>query len=211
MGKLASKPVYRPTLMEDPRHMMRWLKAQAVGGSEEAAARAVAAAEGVSIQTARQSIREVDAYRKKNDRTEFDLAIRNVVISTAPKVADTLGGLLTATELVEVKNQKTGQPEVKVMEDKTTRLEATRVWNAMVAAQMPKVPMIENNISQTTQVATITGSETTEERLARLRKKAQEFNALPPEVAGVPEHLDTRGDDDDEDDGFNGNGSEEVE
>lgn len=186
--------------MDDPRHLMRWLKAQAVGGSEEAAARAVAQSEGITIQTAKASIREVDTYRKKNDRPEFDLAIRSVVISTAPKVAETLAGLLTATELVEVKNEKTGRTKIQVMEDKTTRLEAARVWNSIVAAQIPKGPMIEQNINQTTQVAAIGGSETNEERLRRLRAKAAEHNLLPPEVAGVPRYIDAGEDGDDDED-----------
>lgn len=163
---------------------MRWLKAQAVGGSEDAAAKAVAASEGISLATARQSIQAVDMYRKRNDKSEFDLAIRNVVISTAPKVAETLAGLLTATELVEVDDPRTGKKRVDKMEDKTTRLEATRVWNSMMAAQIPKGPLIEQNISQNTQVAQLGSGETMEERMRRLREKAREFNALPPETTG---------------------------
>ena len=65
---------YRKSLMDDPRHLMRWLKAQAVGGSPDEAALAVAKAEGISLKTAKQSITEVEAYRKKNDR----IAIANV-------------------------------------------------------------------------------------------------------------------------------------
>jgi len=46
--------------------------------------------------------------------------------------------LLAATELVEVKNEKTGKTNVVRMEDKITRLEAMRVLNSIVATQQPK-------------------------------------------------------------------------
>lgn len=179
---------------------MRWLKAQAVGGSEEAAARAVAQSEHITIETARASIREVDAYRKRNDKVEFDYAIRDLVISAIPQAKETLNGLLAATELVEVKDHKTGTTKIVEMEDKTTRLEAFRALSTLTIGLQPKTPMIEQNISQTTQVAAIGGSETNEERLRRLRAKAAEHNLLPPEVAGVPRYIDAGESSDDEDD-----------
>lgn len=197
----SAKPAYRPTLMEDPRHLMRWLKAQAVGGSEEAAARAVAQSEHITIETARASIREVDAYRKRNDKVEFDYAIRDLVISAIPQAKETLNGLLAATELVEVKDHKTGTTKIVEMEDKTTRLEAFRALSTLTIGLQPKTPMIEQNISQTTQVAAISsGTETNEERLKRLRQQAAEYRALPPEVIAVPDYVDAGEEDSDEDD-----------
>jgi hypothetical protein len=197
-----SSKLIPPSMMENPIHLMRWLRAQAAGGSEEAAAKVVAKEEGISLATARQSIRAVDAYRKKNDKSEFDYAIRNVVISTAPKVAETLAGLLTATELVEVKDSKTGKVRIEKVEDKTTRLEAARVWNSMMAAQIPKGPLIQQEISQNTQVAQLGAGETMEERTRRLREKAREYNALPPETTGQ-----TFSEDDEED----GDGGDEED
>lgn len=195
--------------MDNPIHLMRWLKAQAVGGSEEASCRAVAKAERVSYEAVRQSIRMVAAYRARNDRNEFDLTMRNVLTSVAPKAKETLAGLLTAMELVEIKDPKTGKTKVVKMEDKTTRLEAVRAFTSLLQSLQPKVPMVEQHISQSMQVAAIAGgagsAETTEERIRRLRKKAAEHRLLPPEVKGVPQHIDEEvileGDDgDDEED-----------
>jgi len=203
---IAVRKAYRSSIMDDPRHLLRWLKAQAVGGSGDVAARAVAKAERVSVETVKASIREVDAYRSRNDRVEFDYAIRDFVISTIPQAKATLNGLLAATELVEIKNEKTGKVRVEKMEDKTTRLEALRVLNSLVGNLQPKSPIVEVNNTQTNQVAQIaSGTETTEDRLRRLRKQAAQHRLKPPEVAAVPEYLDEGGsaadEDDDEDDG----------
>jgi len=204
--KQGVREVYRKSLMDNPLHLMRWLKAQAVGGSPEEAAKAVAKSEGISVATAKQSIVEVDAYRKRNDRVEFDLSLRDLVISSIPQAKETLHNLLAATELVEVKNEKTGKTNVVRMEDKITRLEAMRVLNSIVATQQPKGPLVENNFNPVNQIANMSGAETYEERLSRLRKKAEEHNLLPPEVIGVPKEIDAGDDDDDEDDGEEENG-----
>jgi hypothetical protein len=203
MPKKSLKPmtrsVYRKSLMDNPVHLMRWLKAQAIGGTPEEAARAVARSEGVTLDTAKKSIQEVDAYRKRNEKTEFDLSIRDLVISAIPQAKETLHGLLAATEMVEVKNSKTGGTDIKIMEDKTTRLEAMRVLNSLMIGLQPKTPQVEVNVSQTNQTANLSGAETYEERLSRLRKQAQEHNLLPLIVAGVPARIDAG--EEDEDDG----------
>jgi hypothetical protein len=189
------------TSLADPRHLMRYLKAQAMGGEEKDKLAAIARAEGVSIQTVRQSVTHIDTYRKKNTSLEMDLAIRDLVISAVPMAKESLGGLLTATELVEVPNGTTGKKKVVRQPDKTTRLEANRLVKDLIVAVQPKGPMIEQNINQTNQVATLSsGAETNEERLRRLRKRADEFNQLPPEVAGVPDSIDSGEEDDDGDD-----------
>lgn len=181
---------------------MRWLKAQAVGGSEEAAARAVAKSEGKSIDVVRHSIRLVSAYRARNDKSNFDFAMRDVLTSTAAMAKESLAGLLSAMELVEVSDAKTGKKRVISVEDKTTRLEAIRVFNSLLGNLQPKVPLIHQDISQTNQTANISGgagsAETTEERLRRLRKASAEHRLLPAEVVGVPQHIDEETDPDDE-------------
>ena len=202
MAKM-QRAIYRKSLMDDPRHLMRWLKAQAVGGSPEEAAKAVAKSEGISLKTAQQSIVEVEAYRKKNDRTEFDYAIRDFVISTMPQAKETLNNLLAATELVEVKNNKTGKTEIVKMDDKVTQLEAQRIFKDVLIGLQPKGPLVENNFNPVNQIANMSSAETYEERLSRLRKKAQEHNLLPPEVTAVPKEIDagsSEEDDDGEDD-----------
>lgn len=191
-------------IAEDPRHIVRYLKAQVMGGSEEAAATAIAKSEGVSMQTVLKSIRQVDTYRKKNDRIEFDYAVRSMVIDAIQPAKAALNGLLNATELVEMKDAKSGKTKVVKQEDKTTRLEALRVLNSLMIGLQPKTPMIEQNITQTQQNQTAVlqagAGETTEERLRRLRKQAQEHRMLPPEVAAVPSHIDA---------GFEGGGDDE--
>jgi hypothetical protein len=189
---------------------MRWLRAETVGGSLEARAKAVAESEKIPVYVALRSLRMVEQYRASNEQIEMDYAIRDFVRSALPKAKQSLEGLLEATELVEVKNDKTGKTRVTRMPDKTTRLEAQRLVKDLIIGLQPKGPLVAQNIQQTTQVAAISAStETNEERLARLREKAREYNALPPKVAGVPEHLDTRGDEGDDEDGFNGEGSDE--
>jgi hypothetical protein len=198
--------------MDNPIHLMRWLKAQAVGGSEEAAARAVAASEGRSIDVVRQSIRMVAAFRARNDKANFDYAMRDLLTSTASTAKESLAGLLTAMELVETTDAKTGAKKVIRVEDKTTRLEAIRVFNSLLGNLQPKVPLVNNEINQTNQTAVLSGgagaAETTEERLRRLRKAAAEHRLLPPQVVGVPQHIDEETDPDDDEDEEDG---EEVD
>jgi hypothetical protein len=172
---------------------MKW---RGFGENEEALKR-VAADEGVSIQAVLKSVTQIQAYHEKNTSYEMDLAVRDFVISTVPRAKETLDGLLTATELVEQKDPKTGKIKVIKVEDKTTRLEAERLFKDIVIGLQPKQPMIQQNISQTNQTANISG-ESNEERFRRLRKAAEQHNLLPPEVAAVPAYIDA---DEDSDDG----------
>jgi len=172
--------------LRDPRHLLRFLKSQVPGVSLES----IAKSEGVSLATVKHSVTMVEAYRQMNSTLEMDLAIRNLVIEAVPKAKETLVGLLGAMEMVEVTNPKTGKKEIKQVEDKTTRLEATRVVNSLIIGLQPKTPTVVNNVNQTNQVANLSTAETMEERLERLRKKAQEANQLPAEVVGVPDYID---------------------
>lgn len=204
MASAALSPYRNKKSMSDPRHMMRYIKHQA--GMDIAD---IAKSEKVSAETVRQSIHQIEAYRAKSTSNEMDLALRDLVISSIPQAKETLTGLLAAMELVEKKDAKTGKVKVITVADKTTRLEALKVLNAFSQTMQPKTPMIQNNVSATAQAAanaSVTAAETTEERFKRLREKAAAHNALPPEVAGVPDYIDAGGDasdvdDEDEDDG----------
>jgi hypothetical protein len=196
MASAARSPYRNKGSLSDPRHLSRWLKEQA--GMNVAA---IAKAEKVSEKTVRESIAQVELHRKRNTGFEMDLALRNVVIDSAPVVKDTLRGLLTATELVEQKDHKTGNIKIVKQDDKITRIEAVRLVTSLAATMQPKTPMIQNTVSATAQAATsVTASETNEERFKRLQDKAKTFNALPPAVAAVPDHIDA-GEDADDDDG----------
>jgi hypothetical protein len=102
--------------------------------------------------------------------------------------------------LVEIKDPKTGQTTLTTRIDKTTRIEALRIVRDVVGHVQPKVAATEVNVHQTNQVANLSTAETTEERMARLRKLADEHNLLPAEVSGVPESVDKGEEDDDEED-----------
>ena len=181
--------------LSDPRHLLRFLKKQTPNVTVEDIARD----EGVSIATVQNSIRQVELHRRQNSQAEVDIAIRGFVRGVLPQAEATINGLLTATELVEVKDNKTGKTKVVSQEDKTTRLEASRLVKDLVVGLVPKGPAVVANMQQTTQVAAMGSSETNEERMRRLRKKAAEFNQLPPEVAGVPDSIDAGGSSDEED------------
>jgi hypothetical protein len=204
MASVARSPYRNKGSLSDPRHLSRWLKEQA--GME---IKAIAAQEHVSEKTVRESIAQVELHRKKNTSFEMDLALRNVIIDSAPVMKDTLHGLLTATEMVEQKDHKTGNIKIVKQEDKITRIEAVRLVTSLAATMQPKVPTVQNNVSATAQVAaTVTASETNEERFRRLQADAKAFNALPPKVAGVPDHIDAG---DDADDGDEDDDEEEDE
>lgn len=210
----AIRKAFSSSIMDDPRHLRRYLKALAVGGSEDAAATAIAREERVGVAVVKSSIRAVAAYRNQNDKTQFDYALRDLVISAIPQAKETLNDLLSATELVEVTNHKTGKKEIREMHDKTTRLEAVRALSTLAIGLQPKTPMVEVNTTQTNQVANISGgagsAETTEERIRRLRKQAAQHRLMPPEVKGVPVHIDEGVDaGGDEDDGDEDDGGDE--
>lgn len=175
--------------------MLRFLKSQVPGATLQE----IAKSEGVSQAAVKKSITTMELYRKRNSGIEMDLAIRDLVISSVPQAKQTLDGLLRATELVEVGNKKTGRVRVVEMEDKTTRLEATRIVSGLIIGLQPKSPPVALNVNQTNQMANITQAETYEERLRRLRKQAQEHNLLPPEVAATPDYIDREEDAPDDD------------
>lgn len=200
MASAARSPYRNKGSLSDPRHLLRFLKEQSGMTIAD-----IAKAEKVSEKTVRESITQVEMHRKRNTSFEMDIAVRSLVIESMPQAKETLHGLLTAQELVEQKDNKTGKIKVVKVDDKTTRIEAMRLVNSLVATLQPKVPTFQNNVTATAQAAsTVTASETTEERFRRLQAKAKAFNALPPEVAGVPEHIDSgeeldEGPDEDED------------
>lgn len=186
--------------LTDPRHLMRYLKAKALSGTDGEKYAIIAKGEGVSVATVRDSVRMVDQYQAQNSTSEMEYAIRSLVVGAIPKARQTLDGLLDATELVEIQDPRTGKKKHVTRDDKTTRLEAMRIVTSLVDKVQPKGPMVEVNNTQSVQVANLSAAETTEERMERLRKLAEAHNQLPPEVAAVPMSIDRDLDPEDEDD-----------
>lgn len=187
----------------DPRHLMRYLKAKAGITPQE-----IAKSEHVTLRRVRDSIKEIEAYEHQNSDGQLQLAVRDLVISTIPTAKDTINGLLTATTTIERVNAKTGLKEFVKVEDKTTRLEGARLVKDLVIGMQPKQPAVAVNVNQTNQTANIGTAETLEERMRRLRSKAQAHNLLPPEVSAVPVSIDQKIQDDD---GYDGDEDEEEE
>ena len=194
--------------MRDPRHLMRFVKFQALTGTDAERLKAIAKSEGVGVETIKDSVRQIQLYREQNATLNVDLRINESILRVMPAFEDSMAGLLTATELVEINDAKTGKKKVVTQEDKTTRLEASRIVKDIIVAKQPKGPVAEINVTQTNQVATLSVAETTEERMDRLRKRAAAENLLPAEIAAVPMSLDRdkesdgrdSGDDDEDDD-----------
>ena len=190
--------------MRDPRHLMRFVKFQALTGTDTERLKAIAKSEGVGVDTVKASVSQIQSYREQNATLNVDLRINESILRVMPAFEDSMAGLLTATELVEMPDGNTGKKKIVKQDDKTTRLEASRIVKDIIVAKQPKAPMVENHVSQTNQVATLSVAETTEERMDRLRKRAAEENLLPAETAAVPGYLDRDedppGSDDDESD-----------
>jgi len=181
-----SPAISRRPAARDARHLMRYIKAK--GGMAPAA---IAKSEKVSLSTVVESIKSIEVYEQQNTEGQLQLAVRDLVISTIPQAKETLHGLLTATEVVMKKNLKTGKDEYVTVDDNTTRLEGTRLVRDLVIGMQPKGPgvavQVNNNNQPTVNLGT---TETTEERMKRLRAQAQAFNLLPPQVTAVPQHID---------------------
>ena len=176
--------------MRDPRHLMRFVKFQALTGTEIERLAAIAKSEGVSKETVKASVRQIEMYNKQNESGQVDLRLNESILKVMPAWEEGMAGLLTATELIEIPDGNTGNKKVIKQDDKTTRLEASRIVKDIIVAKQPKGPMVEVNNTQTNQTAVLSSCETTEERMDRLRKKAAEANLLPAEVAAVPGYLD---------------------
>ena len=177
---------------KDPRHLMRYLKAKAGIDPKE-----IARSEHVTLRRVQESIKEIEAYEFQNSDGQLQLAVRDLVISVIPTAKETITGLLTATTTVRTPNAKTGKVDTYREEDKTTRLEAARLVKDLAIGMQPKQPAVAVNVNQTNQTANIGSAETVEERMRRLRARAQEHNLLPPKVAAVPQAIDAGLDDDD--------------
>ena len=188
--------------MRDPRHLMRFVKFQALTGTEPERLKAIAKSESVSVQTVKDSVRQIQSYQEQNKTFNVDLRINESILRVMPAFESSMTGLLEATELVEVPDGNTGKNKIVKHIDKTTRLEASRIVKDIIVAKQPKAPIAEVNVNQTNQVANLSSCETTEERMDRLRAKAAAENLLPAEVAAVPGYLDRdeSPDDSDEDD-----------
>ena len=201
---MASISLSRRKGTRDPRHLMRYLKAKAGIDPKE-----IARSEHVSLRRVQDSIKDIEAYEHQNDEGQLQLAVRDLVISVIPTAKNTINGLLTATTTVRTPNSKTGKVDTYREEDKTTRLEAARLVKDLVIGMQPKQPAVAVNVNQTNQTANIGTAETLEERMRRLRSKAQAHNLLAPEVAAVPASIDQKIQDDDGYDGDDEDGDEE--
>lgn len=176
--------------MRDPRHLMRFVRFQALTGTEVERLAAIAKSEGVSKDTVKASVRQIEMYNRQNETARVDLRLNESILKVMPAWEEGMAGLLTATELIEVPDGNTGNKKVVKQDDKTTRLEASRIVKDIIVAKQPKAPMAEVNVHQTNQTAVLSQAETTEERMDRLRKRAAEENLLPAEIAAVPGYLD---------------------
>jgi len=192
--------------MRDQRHLMRFVKFRALSGTETERIAAIAKSEGVSVATIKASVHQMEAYSEQNKTANVDLRINESILKVMPAFEDSMVGLLGATELIEISDGNTGKKKIVKQDDKTTRLEASRIVSNIIIAKQPKGPMVEVNNNQTNQVAVLSTAETQEERMDRLRKKAAEANLLPAEVAAVPGYLDR--DEEPEEDGDDEDGDE---
>lgn len=197
--------------MRDPRHLMRFVKYQAITGTESERFAAISKSEGVKVETVKASVRQIQMYEEQNKTFRVDLRINESILKVMPAFEESLTGLLSATELVEVNDSKTGKKKVITQDDKTTRLEASKIVKDIIVSKQPKGPIAEVNVTQTNQVANLSSCETTEERMDRLRKKAAEENLLPAETAAVPGYLDRDEEPDSDDDEEEGEDDEEEE
>lgn len=186
--------------MRDPRHLMRFVKFQALTGTDSERIKAIAKSEGVAVDTIKASVRQITMYNNQNGSGQVDLRLNESILKVMPAWEEGMAGLLTATELVEINDSNTGKKKVVKQDDKTTRLEASRIVKDIIVAKQPKGPIAEVNVNQTNQVANLSAAETTEERMDRLRKRAAEENLLPAEVAAVPGYLDRDEEPEDDDD-----------
>jgi hypothetical protein len=169
---------------------MRFVKFQALTGTEVERLAAIAKSEGVSKDTVKSSVRQIEMYNRQNETGRVDLRLNESILKVMPAWEEGMAGLLMATELIEVPDGNTGNKKVVKQDDKTTRLEASRIVKDIIVAKQPKGPMVEVNNTQTNQVATLSTAETYEERLVRLRKQIDQENSRPAEVIGMPALLD---------------------
>lgn len=186
--------------MRDPRHLMRFVKFRALTGTDAERIAAIAKSEGISKDTIRSSVRQMEAYSEQNKTANVDLRINESILKVMPAFEEGMVGLLTATELIEIPDTTTGGKKVVKQDDKTTRLEASRIVSNIIVAKQPKGPIAEVNVNNTTQIANLSAAETTEERMDRLRARAAAENLLPAEIAAVPRNIDRDEDPEDNDD-----------
>jgi hypothetical protein len=185
---------------------MRFVKFKALTGSDAERLKAIAKSEGVSVATVKDSVRQIETYNQQNESGRVELRLNEAVLKVMPAFESSMVGLLEATELVEISDDKTGKKKTITQDDKTTRLEASKIVKDIIVAKQPKVPMVEVNQNNSNQVAVLSTAETQEERMDRLRKRAAAENLLPAEVAAVPGYLDRDeepeedGDEEEEDD-----------
>jgi Winged helix-turn-helix DNA-binding len=196
----SAKTLSRMRARDDARHLLRYLKSKANISVQD-----IAKSEHVSVKTVQQSIRDMEAFESLNSEGQVLLAVRDLVRTTIPQVKETIYGLLTATNTVERKNEKTGLKEYVQEPDKITRQEAVKVFTSIVGSIQPKGPGVNVQVNQQNhnQTAVLSSAETTEERMRRLKAKAAEHNLLPPVVVGTPEAID-KGFDPDDDEGDDG-------
>lgn len=194
----AVKTLSRQRASNDARHLMRYLKSKANVPLED-----IARADHISVKQVKESIRQMEAFESLNSEGHLQLAVRDMIRVTIPKVQETLDGLLAATNTVDRKNPRTGLMEPVQEPDKITRTEAVKVFGTLYASTQPKTPGVAVQVNQQNnnhQSATLSSSETTEERMRRLKAQAAQHNLLPPVVTGTPEIID-RGFDPDDDEG----------
>ena len=183
-------------------HLIRYAQFSASQGSDEERISLVAKQNGVSIQSVRTSIRKVQESKIRCSTEMMETSIRDVVVSTMPALRDTIERMLSAKQIIEVPDARTGRRKAIEVDDKTVQLEAVKASISLISAVQPKAPPVAVNVNQNN-LTSLSSAETMEERMSRLRRQAEEENRRPPEIAGVPDSIDRDeypDEDEDEDD-----------
>ena len=99
----AVKTLSRQRASNDARHLMRYLKSKANVPLED-----IARADHISVKQVKESIRQMEAFESMNSEGQLQLAVRDMIRVTIPKVQETLDGLLTPRTLWRRKTKEQG-------------------------------------------------------------------------------------------------------
>jgi len=171
----------------EAKHMMRFLRSERGEKPED-----IARQEGVSVQIVEKSIRRVQIQKAMLSSDNTLEALRGIIVRNTNHASKAIANGLTAKKYVaRDKRGKDGKVKTTyvAIPDIEAQTEAFKAFRGLAEAIQPKGGGISVNVKQNNQTAAMVTNvrgNGFEERLEMLRKRQEEFNQLPAEVAVSP-------------------------
>jgi hypothetical protein len=167
-----------PIAIAEARHYLRFIRSERGDSLED-----IAKEDGISVAMVEKSIRKVQIQKAIFTSENTQDTIRRMLVENSGKASKALGTALTAKKYVR-KQDKEGKTKYVPVDDIEVQMEGLKAFKGIAEVVQPKAGGSVVNVKQVNQTAAVTNIRGNgyEERMDEIRRKAADFNKLPPTI-----------------------------